>query len=352
MVNCLTQAQVDNRIPVIAVISQPATTYNTKFPDAGNNWSEVVGSYVDWVQQTGAEVALIPFDMPWEVLTQVLAMTNGMVLPGGAAELVEFEKKNATTDYQNRIHDIIGWAKKQNSGKGYYPVWGTCLGFEELVIHFNENSGHALQNGFDDKAKYHEVDLKPEFWKSKFFGHLSVSEDLIKGVFNKPIAYYYHSEGIAVDHFQATPALSKHLTLLGSSKTDASREFGAIFESKDFPMYFVQFHPEKHQFEKREAYKPMDRSQNTIKVMSSFIFKLVDLARKNAKPLDMIPSNIQGYFPYYKQPIWSPSKAFERIYMFKNYFGLPKATPPKSRLMRLLSALKKNVGTADKVLGN
>jgi len=56
------------------------------FPNAGENFSEVVGSYVDWVEQTGAEVALIPFDMPWTTLTQALSLTQGMVLPGGAAE--------------------------------------------------------------------------------------------------------------------------------------------------------------------------------------------------------------------------------------------------------------------------
>lgn len=347
-------AAADNRIPVIAVISQPATTYNNKFPEAGNNWSEVVGSYVDWVQQTGAEVALVPFDMPWEVLTQVLEMTNGMVLPGGAAELVDFKNNNATTEYQNRIHAIMNWVQAHNKSGHYYPVWGTCLGFEELIIHFAGNSGDTLQDGFDDKAQYHNVALNKNFWASKFFSDLSVTRKQIENVFNRDIAYYYHSEGIAVDHFEKMK-LSSHVKLLGSSKNAAGKEFAAIFEAEKFPMWFVQFHPEKHQFEKRSSYLPMDRSEETIKVMSSFVFKLVALARTNAKPLDQIPTSIQAYFPYYKTPIWSPSKAFERIYMFRNYFGIPKSTaakPPKSRLMRLLTVLKKNIGAADKALGH
>jgi len=334
-------------------MSQPATTYNSKFPDAGENWSEVVGSYVDWVQQTGAEVALIPFDMPWETLTQVLSMTDGMVLPGGAAELVDFKNASKTSPYQNRISQVLGWVKHQNLvKKRYYPVWGTCLGFEEMVIHFAGNLGSALQDGFDDHAKYHAVNLKEDFWKSEFFKGLSVGKDMINSVFNAPIAYYYHSEGIEVNHFKnhGNGALGKHLRLLGSSKNDAGREFAAIFESKDLPMWFVQFHPEKHQFEKRESYKTMDRSEATIRVMSSFVFRLVDLVRKNAHTLDEIPKAIQSYFPYYKQPIWSPSKAFERIYMFKNYFGLPKEKPAKSRLLRLLTTMKKDVDKADAIL--
>lgn len=314
------------------------------------NWSEVVGSYVDWVQQTGAEAALLPFDMPWEVLTQALSLTNGMVLPGGAAELVDFKNASATTDYQNRIHAILTWVKKQNDSGKYYPVWGTCLGFEEMAISFGGNTGKVLQDGFDDKARYHEVTLKPAFWASDFFGKLSVSKQMIKEVFDRPIAYYYHSEGLGTAHYKEL-GLSKHLTMIGHSTSDSKKEFVAMLEAKSYPMYFVQFHPEKHQFEKRESYKPMDRSQTTIKVMSSFIFKLVELARKNAKPLDQVPSAIQSFFPYYKQPIWSPSKAFERIYMFKNYYGLPKEKPAKTKLMRLLTTLRKNVGSANKVLG-
>ena len=142
----VTDTGVDSRIPVIAVISQPATTYQKQFPAGGDNFSEVVGSYVDWVEQTGAEAALVPFDMPWNVLVKVLMKTQALVLPGGAAELVDFDKKNKTTEYQNRIHKIIEWAKKRNETQ-YYPVWGTCLGFEEAVLSFAGNDGAALQNG-------------------------------------------------------------------------------------------------------------------------------------------------------------------------------------------------------------
>lgn len=317
---------VDARIPVIAVMSQPATTYNSRFPGATNNWSQVVGSYVDWVQQTGAEAALIPYDMPWHILTQVLSQTQGMVLPGGAAELVDEHKGNAVTNYQLRIHEILKWVENQNNNGNYYPVWGTCLGMEELMIHFGKNNGKVLQGGFNDNGKYHPVDLKPEFWKSKFFGNLNVSKKDLKAVFGNPIAYYYHSEGVDVAHFKKMAGM-EDVRLLATSKNEAKREFTAILESKKYPFYFTQFHPEKHQFEKRDSYKPMDRSERTIKVMTSFVFKLVELARPHSVTFEKIPQSVQSYFPYYKTPTWSPSKAFERIYMFKNYFGLPDLQP-------------------------
>jgi len=84
------------------------------------------------VQQTGAEAALIPFDMPWITMIHLLENTQGILLPGGAAELVNFESTKSTSAYQNRIHKIMEWVKVRNDkDKIYYPVWGTCLGFEE-----------------------------------------------------------------------------------------------------------------------------------------------------------------------------------------------------------------------------
>jgi len=88
-------------------------------------------------------------------------------------------------------------------------------------------------------------------------------------------------------------------------------------------MFFVQFHPEKHQFEKRKSYKDLDRSYDTIKLMTSFIFKVVNDVRQYSTKYEDIPMFVQSFFPYYKVPIWSPVQSFERIYIFKNYFSLP-----------------------------
>jgi len=259
-----------------------------------------------------------------------------MVLPGGAAELVDYKNKMKTTPFMNRIHKIIEYIKDRNDRKDYYPIWGTCLGFEELIVSSSGLKGESLQNGFDDRGKYHEVSLRDEFWNSRFFGHLPVEKKIINEVFSKPIAYYYHSEGIEPQHFKKFSKLVKDLTILGTSKNDAGREYIALLEHKKYPIFFAQFHPEKHQFEKRRSYIPMDRSQSTIKLMTSFIFKLVNDVRKNAKSFEDIPSSVAAYFPYYKMPIWSPVKSFERIYMFKNYFSLPEDDQPKRSNRRLL----------------
>jgi len=86
----------------------------------------------------------------------------------------------------------------------------------------------------------------------------------------------------------------------------------------------------------------LDRGYDTIKLMTSFIFKVVNDVRQNSVKYEEIPMFVQSFFPYYKVPIWSPVQSFERIYIFKNYFTLPgeEDTAKKGKL-RLLAATKK-----------
>jgi gamma-glutamyl hydrolase len=194
-------------------------------------------------------------------------------LPGGAAELVDFKNDNKPTPYMERIHKIVNYAKDRNDKGSYFPIWGTCLGFEELMVSSAGLKGTTLQDGFDDKAKYHPVILRDVYWKSNFFGTLNevVPKETQEAVYSKPIAYYYHSEGISVEHMKKFGELNSSVRVLATSRNDKGKEFVAIAESTKYPFWFTQFHPEKHQFEKRRSYSTMDRSPKTIQLMSGYI---------------------------------------------------------------------------------
>lgn len=162
----------------------------------------------------------------------------------------------------------------------------------------------------------------------------------IKKTFASPTAYYYHDKGVTAKHITQSPLLRKSLRVLATSKNAAGREFVAILESKKYPIYMAQFHPEKHQFEKRITYKDLDRSEPAIKLMSSFIFRLVDDVRKYSKTIEDIPAEIQSYFSFYNNPVMSPVKSFERIYVFKNFFTTDNEEAHKPKMMRLLNDIK------------
>jgi len=55
-----------------------------------------------------------------------------LLIPGGEAEF------NVTGGYATAGLELIRLAKKKNDAGVYFPVWGTCLGFE-LLFAFSAN---------------------------------------------------------------------------------------------------------------------------------------------------------------------------------------------------------------------
>jgi len=215
------------------------------------------------------------------------------------------------------------------------------------------NKARALENGFDDKNTTHKVLLNDYFWKSKFFAHLNsyVSKKTLEETFNNERSYYFHSEGFTPTHFNSYAKLKDEMHILATSKNAKGQEFVAMVEHKKYPIYMTQFHPEKTQFEKRSAYKNLDRSPGTIQTMSSFAFKLTELARPRSAIYQNIPEFIQKNFPYYNHAINSPVQSFERIYIFQNYFNVTSDvnhTQKRARMMRMLSTYKKTANSIKK----
>ena len=63
--------KLDHRVPVIAILTQPATSFNSLYHDAAHRYSEIVQSYVEYVEQTGALSALVKYDLPWAEMEEV-----------------------------------------------------------------------------------------------------------------------------------------------------------------------------------------------------------------------------------------------------------------------------------------
>jgi len=52
---------------------------------------------------------------------------NGLLLPGGGACL-------KTSNWAKTATKFMIWSKKEADLGGYFPIWGTCLGFEQMFV--------------------------------------------------------------------------------------------------------------------------------------------------------------------------------------------------------------------------
>ena len=311
---------------LVGIIAQPTEEFlRTKAFNEEEVWSYIVGSYIDWVSQTGAMPVLIPYDAEEAQMNFFMDTVDMILLPGGATPLeTEFDKTDIPTDYQNIIHKIIQKVKKINKeDKRYFPLFATCQGFESLLISENGNNGNIMDCTYNDNHKNHSISLirehfqKSTYWKS--FGLERVEE-----VFSHADSYFTHDCGFDPKVMKTVKTLKEEYLLIGvastfGNSTTPPRQFVAIIEHKELPIYANQWHMEKNQYERGEQYHFLDRRETATMFMGDGIRKVVQDIREKGRPkqYDDIPGMIKPFFSVYRSPEVIRLVSYERIYTFE-----------------------------------
>jgi gamma-glutamyl hydrolase len=104
-----------NDRPVIGVLSTPDDSKSTFY---------IAASYVKWLESAGARAIAIPFYASDDLIESIFYQVNGILFPGGA----DYK------DMPDSARKIWKLAKTANDSGNYFPLWGTCLGFEFMVM--------------------------------------------------------------------------------------------------------------------------------------------------------------------------------------------------------------------------
>jgi len=209
-----------NTRPVIGIVTQDCYPEWQKTRCANGTKGYVAASYVKWIEGSGARVLIVPLALKDEALLKLLKHhLSGLVLPGGA---------DTTPKYKNRIKKVLEWAVKRQMN---VPVWGTCLGFEEL--------------GIDSKMTIKPIEgaamvgLPLAFYKKgRLFKNIPAS--LQKIAETKNITYNGHHWALLKGATDKT-----HWVTLTTSRSTTGVEFISSMEHKTLAIYGTQWHPEK-----------------------------------------------------------------------------------------------------------
>lgn len=122
--------------PLIGILTQPSP-----FPEyPKENYSHIPSAYIRDMEAGGARVIAIKYDEKEEKLINIFKTLNGLLLPGGGTNIRERNKKNKKrnyTQYGKTAKFLIKLAINENKKGNYFPVWGTCLGFELILLSFS-----------------------------------------------------------------------------------------------------------------------------------------------------------------------------------------------------------------------
>jgi len=297
VISSVMKTSVGEVVPVVGVLSQP------RFKNATGEVAEyyIAASYIKWLESAGARSIPIPYDAPQNLVDDLFGQVQGILFPGGGSDVPPAAQ---------RLWDLAQEANLREPGS--MPVWGTCLGFEYLVILSSDQGSSIMERGFDAEnisLPLHFVDHLPES-KSRLYPTTRIREIAA----TEAVAMNNHQQGIEPSAFYADGGLTETFFISTTNMDRVGREFVSSIESLDpdrFPYFGVQFHPEKNPFEYATypstdiPFEHINHSPTAIEFSLSLAQLFVHLVRSASQSSNdpHIYNKPDLYPPVYKYPI-------------------------------------------------
>ncbi|KAH9518521.1 hypothetical protein Btru_017043 [Bulinus truncatus] len=268
---------VNNR-PIIGILAQDTNLpYGKTFISA---------TYVKYLQQAGARVVPIRCNQTREYYKKMIDFTNGMLFPGGA---LSFD----TSLYGKSARIIYDLTLKVNDGGDYYPLWGTCMGFQ-ILCYFTQ--GENLLKRTDSNNASWPLNFTSDAQNSRMFG--SAPKEILTILATQP-------------DFESSQ-LSKFFTKLSTNSDRQGTEFISSVEAKSYPIYGVQWHPEKNSFNWNPNYV-INHDANAVKIGQYMADFFVNESRKNQHKFLTIQEEANSMIENFKR-IYFPDGTFNDFF--------------------------------------
>ncbi|KAM8710946.1 hypothetical protein ACLKA7_017561 [Drosophila subpalustris] len=321
-----TFAEVDGTVsPIIGILAQEVYP-NSLHAIEYNATSYIAASYVKFVEGAGGRVVPIWIGRNQSYYEKLLQNVNGVLLPGGGTWF------NETNGYGDAGEQLIRLAKQINDNGTFFPVWGTCLGMELLVLKMAD----GIETRFDCESVGQALPLefKQDYKQSRLFA--DASDEIIAALSNENITYNYHRYCYTEQSF-AEPPINSSWRIMSLNHDLHGVEFVSSIEHVTYPFYGVQFHPEKALYEFVSAKVP--HTNSAVKSSQYFADFFISEARRNPHKFlnatEQKRSLIYNYNPKYTALVGS---SYTQLYLFNfdadgddddSPYPLPYPYPPK-----------------------
>ncbi|OMJ89507.1 hypothetical protein SteCoe_8303 [Stentor coeruleus] len=275
-----------NNAPVIGILSLPVIPYEN-FTVNGTTY--IASSYVKFLEMAGARVVPIRIDHSYAELDYLFPRLNGILFTGGNASMWINSSSVPiySPDYSAKGCYLYNLVKKANDQGNFYPLWGTCLGFQ--LLHICANNQFATYGNFNGEPPYTQIhNFTSAAAVSKIFTELSLQfgQQIMNIMATQNVSLLSHYHGISPSTYQQFPNLPEMYNILSIMHDRSGSPFVGMIEARNYPIWGTQFHPEKNLYEWNQVATP--HFYNAV-VMATYMANFfVSQARKN---FNVFPQN-------------------------------------------------------------
>lgn len=149
-----------------------------------------------------------------------------------------------------------------------------------------------------------------DYQRSKLFSN--ASEEILNILGSRNVTWNYHQFCFSVESFENL-GLTNNWQILSTNKDIHGIEFISVIESKNYPFYGVQFHPEKNLFEFKQGHH-IPHNKEAVLVSQYFANFFVEECRKNNHSWVAANDLIYNFSPRYTGIF---NSSYEQLYVFK-----------------------------------
>ena len=164
---------------------------------------------------------------------------DGLYFPSGGAFA------GTQKEYYNCCKKFLKLAMKENDQGNYFPIWGGCMGMQQMMIIADEHDD--LENLLTRFDSFNNLLLTLEFTPEGERSNLvrCLEPAVKRKLERKACTLNNHKLGISPTRFRKHKNLDNFYRIVSTSKDRKGREFVSTIEGRYYPFYGVQWHPER-----------------------------------------------------------------------------------------------------------
>lgn len=188
-----------------------------------------MSAYVKYIEASGARVVPIIYGEPEDVTLDKLSKLDGVLFPGGDGDNYDIGSF------------VFQQLMKYNDQGHFYPAWAICQGYDNMVA-YTADAGRGSWGIFDVNHVSLPLIFTKEPQETRMYEGLGQkAQEFATGNYT----YNGHHWGIAPTTFKTDQGLADFWDVTAISLMPNGTEFVASIESKHYPFFGTQYHPEK-----------------------------------------------------------------------------------------------------------